>query len=74
VLYRIYPLVPALIAVLAGGVVNGWLILVRLSDRAGSRYGMGSVRGNPKCRKTAVSANQVIAAIASPSSVSTIRP
>ena len=33
-----------------------------------------SVRGSPKCRKTPVSANQVIAATASPSSVSTISP
>ena len=28
----IYLLVPALIAVLVGGVVNAWLILVRLTD------------------------------------------
>jgi hypothetical protein len=30
----IYLLVPALIAVLVGGVVNAWLILVKLTDRA----------------------------------------
>jgi hypothetical protein len=28
----IYVVVPALIAVLVGGVVNAWLILVRLTD------------------------------------------
>ena len=32
---------------------------------------MRTVRGSPKCGKTLVSANQVIAATASPSSVST---
>jgi hypothetical protein len=33
-----------------------------------------SVRGSPKCRNTPVSANQVIPAIVSPASVSTISP
>ena len=41
---------------------------------AASPQRLGRVRGSPKCRKTPVSLNQVIAAIAFPASVTTIIP
>ena len=51
-----------------------WYSGVSSDATSAGLQGFGSVRGSPKCRNTPVSLNQVIAAIALPSSVTTMSP